>query len=97
MKLRRRIVLALLLGLALAQPARAEDASEGQDSGVKADIKKGFKDAAHGVSEGAKKVGHAVKEGAKEGWEATKRGTRTAAHKVKSAVKGDGGGEKKDD
>jgi hypothetical protein len=105
MKLRRRILLALVLGLALAQPGRADDdASEGQDSGLKGEVKKGFKDAAHGVAEGAKKVGHAVKEGAKEGWQATKRGakkvghgTKDAGHKVKSEVKGDGtGGEQKD-
>ena len=98
MKRRRLFLLALVLGLALAQPARADDdASAGQDSGLKSEIKKGFKDAAHGVAEGAKKVGHAVKEGAKEGWQATKRGakklgqgSKDAGHDVKSTVKGDG-------
>jgi hypothetical protein len=103
MKLRRRIPLALVLGLALAQPARADDdAPESPDTGVKADVKKEFKGAAHDVAEAARKLGVAVKEGTREGWDATKRGarklgqgTKDAGHKVASGVKGDRS-EKKD-
>ncbi len=93
------VLVAIALGLVLAHPARADDeeASEGDGNGLKAEVKKGFKEAAHGVAEGAKKVGHAVKEGAKEGWQATKQGakkvgqgSKEAGHKVKSAVKGEG-------
>ena len=96
---RHRYLLAIPLCLALTHPVRGEDedGSEGDGKGVKAEVKQGFKEAAHGVAQGAKKVGHAVKEGAKEGWEATKHGarkvgegTKEAGRKVKSAVKGDG-------
>lgn len=96
MNRRQRILLAVALGLALAQPARADDeeGASGEGSGLKAEVKQGFKDAAHGVAEGAKKVGHAVKEGAKEGWQATKQGarkvgqgTKEAGHKVGEGTK----------
>src|SRR5512138_1231321 len=91
----RRILLTLLLGLALAPPARADDAEPAvQDTSAKADLKQGIKDAAHGAAEGAKKVGQAEKEGAKEGWQATKegarkvgQGTKEAGHKVGQGAK----------
>jgi len=94
---RTRFLVAIALGLALAHPVRADeeqDDSAGEGKGLKAEVKKGFKEAAHGVAQGAKKVGHAVKEGAKEGWQATKhgakkvgQGTREGAHKVGEGTK----------
>jgi hypothetical protein len=69
---------ALLLGLALAMPALAQD-----DSGIKQDTK----DAAHSTGRAAKKTGHKVKKGARKVVHKGDRHTEHGAERVEDKTK----------
>lgn len=73
-----KMMLALLLGCALAMPAMAQD-----DSGIKQDTK----DAAHSTKSAAKKTGHKVKKGTKKAVNKTAKHTEHGAEKVEDKTK----------